>query len=102
FLNFGSILLYLEHCYQGIYRLFGILGNIHRTHSIRRVRHVNNLATLCAMLCGNQWKAYWNSPKSRALNLTTPCGIAVPDQQIDALVDELYDLKEEEIGMVEG
>ena len=54
------------------------------------------------MLCGNQWKAYWNSPKSRALNLTTPCGIAVPDQQIDALVDELYDLKEEEIGMVEG
>ena len=28
-----------------------------------RVRRVNNMATLCAVLYGKQWKAYWNYAK---------------------------------------
>ena len=26
------------------------------------VRRVNNMVTLCAVLYGSQWKAYWNAP----------------------------------------
>ena len=28
-----------------------------------RLRRVNNMATLCAVLYGNQWNAYWNYAK---------------------------------------